>query len=58
MKTSDILKQLPSLPMLEPFRKSLEESMKQFGDQEVSQQRASEIETQVRTHYDQFRIKH
>lgn len=58
MKMSDIVKQLPETPMLDPYRKSLEASIEQFGDQEVSPERAREIETQVRTYFGQFELKH
>ena len=58
MKMSEIVNQLPSTPMLDQYRKSLEESIKQFGDQEISQEKASEIEKQVRAYFGQFELKH
>lgn len=58
MKTSDVIKQLPQMPMLEPYRKSLEASIEQFGDQEIPQDKMKEIEKQVRAYYAQFELKH
>ena len=58
MKMSDIVKQLPETPMLDQYRKTLESSIDQFGDQEVSLERASEIEKQVRAYFGQFELKH
>jgi hypothetical protein len=58
MKMSEIIQQLPSNPMTNPIRRSLEASIEQFGDQEVSMEKAREIEAQVKTFYDQFQLKH
>jgi hypothetical protein len=58
MKMSEIIQQLPSNPMTNPIRSSLEASIEQFGDQEVSMEKAREIEEQVRAFYDQFQLKH
>jgi hypothetical protein len=58
MKTSDIIQQLPNNPMLNPLRSSLEASITQFGDQEISLDRAKEIEGQVRAFVGQFQLQH
>ncbi len=58
MKMSDVVKQLPQMPMLDPYRKSLEATIEQFGDQEIPQDKMKEIEQQVRAYYGQFELKH
>ena len=58
MKTSEIIQQLPQDPMLNPIRSSLEASIQQFGDQEISMDKAREIEEQIRTFFGQFQLKH